>query len=78
MSAREVKIWDLKNLDKPLHVEKVDNAIGVIMPLYDNDVNLLFLCGKGDGNIQNFEFEDKESFIFRLNDFRSTDPTKGA
>jgi len=78
ISAREVKIWDLKNLDKPLHVEKIDNAAGVIMPLYDNDTDVLFLCGKGDGNIRNFEFEDKEPFIFRLNDFRSTDPTKGA
>lgn len=77
-SSREVKIWDLKNLEKPLHVEKLDNAAGVILPLFDNDTNVLFLCGKGDGNIRTFEFEDKAPYVFRLNDFRSTEPTKGA
>lgn len=76
-SSREVRIWDLKNLDKPLHIEKLDNAAGVILPLYDNDTDVLFLCGKGDGNIRTFEFEDKAPYVFRLNDFRSTEPTKG-
>lgn len=76
-SSREVKIWDLKNLESPLHTEKLDNAAGVIIPLFDNDTNVLFLCGKGDGNIRSFEFEDKAPYVFRLNDFRSTEPTKG-
>ena len=34
-SGREVKIWDLKNLDKPIHTEKIDTAAGVLMPMYD-------------------------------------------
>lgn len=76
-SAREVKIWDLANLDKPLHVEKIDNAAGVIMPLYDNDTNVLYMCGKGDGNIRTYEFEDRAPYVFKLNDFRSTTSTKG-
>lgn len=76
-SSREVKIWDLANLEKPLHTEKIDNAAGVIIPLYDHDTNVLFLCGKGDGNIRSFEFEDSDPYVFRLNDFRSTLSTKG-
>uniref|UniRef100_A0A6U0GPC1 Coronin n=1 Tax=Helicotheca tamesis TaxID=374047 RepID=A0A6U0GPC1_9STRA len=77
-SARELKIWDLKMLDKPLLTEKIDTASGVLMPLYDNDTNVVYLCGKGDGIIRPFEFEDKDPYLHRLNDgFRSTTPTKG-
>ena len=35
-SAREMKIWDIKHLGKPLHTEKVDTASGAMIPLYDS------------------------------------------
>jgi len=77
-SGREVKIWDLKNLDKPLHSEKIDTAAGVLMPLYDVDTNVIYLCGKGDGNIRTCEFEDKNPYFHKLGDgFRSTTALKG-
>jgi len=77
-SSREVKIWDLANLSKPLHTETVDTASGAMIPLYDNDTNVLYLCGKGDGQIRLYEFENKEPYLHKLNDgFRSTQPTKG-
>eukprot|EP00540_Astrosyne_radiata_P023259 CAMPEP_0116834728 /NCGR_PEP_ID=MMETSP0418-20121206/7147_1 /TAXON_ID=1158023 /ORGANISM="Astrosyne radiata, Strain 13vi08-1A" /LENGTH=353 /DNA_ID=CAMNT_0004464309 /DNA_START=227 /DNA_END=1288 /DNA_ORIENTATION=- len=77
-SAREVKIWDLKNLAKPLHTETIDTASGALIPLYDHDTNVVYLCGKGDGQIRLFEFEDKDPYFHKLNDgFRSTQPTKG-
>jgi len=77
-SGREVKIWDMKNLEQPLHVEKIDTAAGVLMPMYDVDTNVIYLCGKGDGNIRAFQFEDKAPFFHKLNDgFRSTTPLKG-
>ena len=78
-SAREMKIWDVKNLDKPLHTEKVDTASGAMIPLYDNDTNVIYLCGKGDGIVREYEFEDKAPFLHHLNDgFRSIVPAKGA
>jgi len=77
-SGREVKIWDLNNLSKPLATEKIDNAAGVLMPMYDADTNVIYLCGKGDGNIRTCEFEDKEPYFHKLNDgFRSTTALKG-
>jgi coronin-1B/1C/6 len=77
-SGREVKVWDLKNLSQPLHTESVDTASGALMPLYDQDTQVLFLCGKGDGIIRLYEFEDKGPFLHKLNDgFRSTSPGKG-
>lgn len=77
-SGREMKVWDLKNLSAPLHVEAVDTASGALMPLFDQDTTVLYLCGKGDGQIRLYEYEDKAPFIFKLTDgFRSTTPGKG-
>jgi len=77
-SGREVKIWDLKNLDKPLTTAKIDTAAGVLMPMYDADTHVIYLCGKGDGNIRTYEFEDKAPYFHKLGDgFRSTTALKG-
>ena len=77
-SAREIKVWDLKNTAKPIHTEKVDTAAGAMIPLYDPDTSVLYLCGKGDGIVRIYEYENKSPYIFKLNDgFRSNIPGKG-
>ncbi len=77
-SSREVKIWDVKNLKAPTHTETIDTASGALIPLFDSDTNVLYLCGKGDGIVRLYEFEDKDPFFYKLNDgFRSTLPSKG-
>ena len=76
--SREVKIWDLKNLSRPLLTESIDTSSGALLPLFDNDSNILYLCGKGDGIIRPYEFEDKAPYLHKLNDgFRSSIPAKG-
>lgn len=77
-STREIKVFDIKNFDKPIHTEPVDTAAGAMIPLWDGDTNVLYLCGKGDGIVRLYEYEDKSPFIFKLNDgFRSNIPGKG-
>jgi len=77
-SGREMKVWDLKMLSKPLQTEAVDTASGALIPIYDQDTSVLYLCGKGDGIIRLYEFEDKDPYINKLGDgFRSTTPGKG-
>jgi len=77
-SQREIKVWDLKDLSKPLHTESVDTAAGAMIPLWDPDTSVLYLCGKGDGIVRLYEYEDKSPYIFKLNDgFRSNIPGKG-
>jgi len=44
-------------------------------PFYDHDTGVLFLSGKGDGNIKMYEIE--ESDIHHLTDYSSTQPTFG-
>jgi len=77
-SSREFKVWDIKDLSKPLHTEGIDNAAGALIPLFDIDTDVLYLCGKGDGVVRIYEYEEKSPYMFRLNDgFRSNIPGKG-
>jgi len=77
-SMREMKVWDLKNLSKPIHVEQVDTASGALMPLFDRDTSVIYLCGKGDGQLRLYEYDSAKAQLFKLNDgFRSTTPGKG-
>ena len=77
-SGREIKVWDLKDLSKPVHTEPIDTAAGALIPLWDGDTNVLYLCGKGDGVVRLYEYEDKAPYCFKLNDgFRSNIPGKG-
>jgi coronin-1B/1C/6 len=77
-SKREFKVWDTKNLDKPLATQELDQAAGVIMPFYDEDTKMLYLSGKGDGNIRYFEMVDAEPYVYPLAEHRTNVSTKGA
>lgn len=75
-SKRHFKIWDPKNLSQPIDTVDMDQAAGVIMPFFDADTNMLFLGGRGDGNIRYFEI-DETCKVFPLSEYRSSSSTKG-
>ncbi|EPZ31343.1 DUF1900-domain-containing protein [Rozella allomycis CSF55] len=76
-SDRQLAIWDYNNLTNPLKLENLDTSSGVIMPFYDNDTNLLFLAGKGDGNIRYFEVVNDDPFIYYVSEYKSSEPQRG-
>ena len=57
--------------------QDLDQASGVIMPHYDESNNVLYLAGKGDGNIRYFEITDKAPYCFSISDYRSSTSQKG-
>lgn len=76
-SMRQFKIWDPRNTAKPLKSLDVDQAAGVIMPFYDPDTQLLYLAGKGDGNVRFYEIVNSEPYVYPVSDHRSTVAAKG-
>jgi len=76
-SQRQFKIWDHRNMEKELKRVDIDQAAGVIMPFYDEDANLLYLAGKGDGNIRYYEMVDETPYTFPVSEYRSTNSQKG-
>lgn len=77
-SQRQLKIWDVRDLSKTLHKVDIDQAAGVILPFFDVDTNVLYLCGKGDGNIRYYEVSQGKPYVFALSEYRSTAAAKGA
>jgi len=76
-SEREFAIWDSRDFSKKLGVQNVDSASGLLMPFYDEDTRILYLGGKGDGNIRYYEIVDEAPFIHYLSEFKSSTPQRG-
>jgi coronin-1B/1C/6 len=77
LNDRQYAIWDLDNLSAPLKLENIDTSSGMLMPYYDSDTKMLYLAGKGDGNIRYFEVTDEDPRVHYLNEFKSTEPQRG-
>ncbi|KAI8854722.1 hypothetical protein BC829DRAFT_424442 [Chytridium lagenaria] len=44
--------------------QNIDTASGLIIPHYDVDTSMLYLAGKGDGNIRYYEWVDDEKGLY--------------
>lgn len=73
MSDRQVSVWETGNLEN-IKTIPLDQSAGVVMPFW-TDNNILFLAGKGDGNIRYYEYESDS--LFALAEHKSTDPQRG-
>ncbi|KAJ3122941.1 Coronin-2B [Physocladia obscura] len=78
-SERQLFVWDHANLEsgEPLKSETVDNASGLLIPKYDNDTNMLYVAGKGDGNIRYYEWVDDDKSLYLLSEYKSQDSLRG-
>jgi len=76
-SEREFNIYDSRKFAEPLAHLSVDTSAGVIMPFFDHDTNILFLAGKGDGNIRYYEIVDEAPYFHYLSEFKSATPQRG-
>lgn len=45
-SQRQLKVWDPRKMEEAVKKIDIDQAAGVIIPFYDEDTSLLYLCGK--------------------------------
>jgi len=78
-SDRQLFLWDPKMLTEPVYKNNVDTASGQFMLWYDDDTSMLFVGGKGDGNIRYYEFDQaaEKKELFELSQFKSAEPQKG-
>ncbi|XP_054457393.1 coronin-2B [Anoplopoma fimbria] len=74
---RQIVLWDPDDLSEPLYEEDLDGSAGVLFPFYDPDTHMLYLAGKGDGNIRYYELSTEKPYITFLTEYRSLLPQKG-
>lgn len=67
-------LWETGGLTQ-LTTETIDSSSGVIMPFFAEGNNVLFLAGKGDGNVRYYEYESDE--LHYLSEYKSSEPQRG-
>lgn len=77
LSERHYMIWDPKKFTEPIHNNQIDVSSGLLMPFYDEDTSVMYLAGKGDGNIRYYEIVNEDPYCHFLSEFKSTVPQRG-
>uniref|UniRef100_A0AAY5F683 Coronin n=1 Tax=Electrophorus electricus TaxID=8005 RepID=A0AAY5F683_ELEEL len=77
MSERQLALWNPQNMEEPITVHEMDTSNGVLLPFYDPDTNVVYLCGKGDSSIRYFEITEEAPFVHYLNTFTTKEPQRG-
>ncbi|XP_078523530.1 coronin-1C isoform X1 [Lissotriton helveticus] len=77
MSERQLALWNPKNMNEPIALHEMDTSNGVLLPFYDPDTNIMYLCGKGDSSIRYFEITDESPYVHYLSTFSSKEPQRG-
>ncbi|KAG6818437.1 hypothetical protein H0H93_004988 [Arthromyces matolae] len=73
MSDRQVAVWETGGLGNVKTIT-LDQSSGVVMPFW-SDNNILFLAGKGDGNVRYYEYESDN--LYPLMEHKSSEPQRG-
>uniref|UniRef100_A0A8C0HA94 Coronin-6 n=1 Tax=Chelonoidis abingdonii TaxID=106734 RepID=A0A8C0HA94_CHEAB len=58
-------------------LQELDSSNGALLPFYDPDTNVIYVCGKGDSSIRYFEITEEPPYIHFLNTFTSKEPQRG-
>ncbi|MFH4976226.1 hypothetical protein AB6A40_002935 [Gnathostoma spinigerum] len=71
-TRRQIAVYHANSIDCPLITVDVDGASGRLIPIADNDLNLLYVAGKGDSNIRFYELYEESPHISYLNESAGT------
>ncbi|KAG5478725.1 hypothetical protein LSCM1_06129 [Leishmania martiniquensis] len=52
---REVRVWDIRKMERGYSVVDLDQSSAGFLPIYDEDINLLMVGSKGENNVKCFE-----------------------
>jgi hypothetical protein len=78
-NTREMKLWDIRKVKDDLSIESpvqnltIDHQSGIPTPYFDYDIKLLFVFGRGEGNMHFYDLND--GTVKPCNDYLSSDPT---
>ncbi|XP_057687544.1 coronin-1C-A-like isoform X1 [Corythoichthys intestinalis] len=76
-SERQISLWDPQNMEEPMTMHCMDASNGVLLPFYDPDTNMVYLCGKGDSSIRYFEITDEDPYVHFLSTYVTKESQRG-
>nr|XP_005298292.1 coronin-6 isoform X3 [Chrysemys picta bellii] len=66
-----------ENFEEPIALQEMDTSNGVLLPFYDPDSSIVYLCGKGDSSIRYFEITAEAPYVHYLSTYSSKEPQRG-
>ena len=78
-NTREMKLWDIRKVKDDLSIESpvqnltIDHQSGIPTPYFDYDIKILYVFGRGEGNMHFYDLND--GTVKPCNDYLSSDPT---
>eukprot|EP00812_Abedinium_dasypus_P010779 NODE_437_length_1565_cov_279.327815.p1 GENE.NODE_437_length_1565_cov_279.327815~~NODE_437_length_1565_cov_279.327815.p1 ORF type:complete len:339 (+),score=91.01 NODE_437_length_1565_cov_279.327815:419-1435(+) len=81
-AERALGLWDMRAFSDTqdsgkLTTMSMDTGTGIMFPHFDAGTSMLYIAGRGDGNVRYFEVTGEDPFVHYISDFRSTVPQKG-
>jgi len=76
-SDRQLAIWSEKDLSQPLTLDTIDSSSGILTPYYDPDTSMVYMAGKGDGNVRYYQLLNEAPWVYYLNELITGAPQKG-
>jgi len=73
-AARQVSLWDIRNLDKRIGNEDVDFNSGVLIPFIDVDLHIVYTFARGDLVCSYYELTTNSTPLCTLSKYQSQDP----
>lgn len=79
-AERQLCLWDIRKLGvgaEPLIMHVLDQGTGALYPFFDPGNSMLYIAGKGDGNVRYFELTDEEPCLHFISQYGTTKAQKG-
>ena len=74
-NERQIRLYDMRNFSDAIQKVPVDSQPGIMTPYFDSDTGIIYLPGRGEGNIKFFDFSN--STIKFASEYRGTTTQKG-
>jgi hypothetical protein len=78
MREKEIAVWNVNDLSKPLELKRMDTSPGAIIPLYDEDTSMLFFFTRGESTIRWLEIAESSPYMTDGTPFAAPGPVSGA
>ncbi|EDO39281.1 predicted protein, partial [Nematostella vectensis] len=76
MSERQYAIWNAETLEQ-IALEEIDSSNGVQFIHFDEDTNMVYLCGKGDCLIRYYEIVEDAPYCYWISNYQAKQAQKG-
>lgn len=74
-NERQIKLFDTRKFTESIQTEKVDSQNGIMLPFWDPDTGLIYVPGRGEGNIKYYDYSN--GTIKFASEYRSNTQQKG-